>query len=427
MSDYLQYLNQLEMQGIHPGLESTFELHKLSGSMGDNLKVIHIAGTNGKGSCGAMLQKALRNCSFKVGFYTSPHLMNFNERIRINGKAISEADLEFECEYLRKIADLMREKGMSVTYFEFTTIVAVNYFARNNVDFVVLETGMGGRFDSTNIFESIVSVITNISPDHQKFLGETLSQIAFEKAGIIKKNQYCFVGITGEEPLLVIRQQAEKQNAKLIETESIENLSFSYRNGKQFFEIENYPLELNLIGKMQRKNARLVFNVLKYLAEKYTFDLDKALQGLAMVEWPGRCQRLADNLIVDGGHNIDGIRSLIECLREAYPDYKYNFIFGSFKDKDSMECLELLEAAADKFYFKKIAYPYRESYNAEELSEFLRKKSDKKFEKLEKWSNFQRMLVESQNSDDKQLFIVCGSLYLIGEYFDSINYNLEQI
>ncbi|MBR7127390.1 MAG: bifunctional folylpolyglutamate synthase/dihydrofolate synthase, partial [Lentisphaeria bacterium] len=150
MENCCTYLNSLELNGIKPGLAVTEELYRRSGELGRNLKFIHIAGTNGKGSTGAMIQKSLRQVGFNVGFYTSPHLMNFRERIRINGRAISENDLELEYRYLRKFADSMRQDGISVTYFEFTTILAVNYFARMQVDFVVLETGMGGRFDSTN-------------------------------------------------------------------------------------------------------------------------------------------------------------------------------------------------------------------------------------------------------------------------------------
>ena len=159
MNKCYEYLNSLELNGIKPGLETTLELYRRSNRQGDNLKFIHLAGTNGKGSCGAMLQMALRKAGFKVGFYTSPHLIDFRERIRVNGKAISEEDLAFEIEQLRKVADEMKEEcGFSVTYFEFTTVLAVNYFARMKPDFVVLETGMGGRFDSTNIFDSIVSI-----------------------------------------------------------------------------------------------------------------------------------------------------------------------------------------------------------------------------------------------------------------------------
>ncbi|MBQ9788092.1 MAG: bifunctional folylpolyglutamate synthase/dihydrofolate synthase [Lentisphaeria bacterium] len=427
MENCCTYLNSLELNGIKPGLAVTEELYRRSGELGRNLKFIHIAGTNGKGSTGAMIQKSLRQVGFNVGFYTSPHLMNFRERIRINGRAISENDLELEYRYLRKFADSMRQDGISVTYFEFTTILAINYFARMQVDFVVLETGMGGRFDSTNIFDSILSIITNISPDHQRFLGETLAEIAFEKAGIIKSGHPCFAGIMAEEPLQVIRKQAAEKNAELFECESIDDLPFLYRDGKQFFEVNGHKIELNLIGAMQRKNARLAVNVLEYLSQKYQFDLDRALTGLSTVEWQGRCQKLADNLIIDGGHNIDGIRSLIECLLEAYPDYKYNFIFGSFKDKDSMECLELLSQVANRFYFKKIAYEYRDSYDYCELSEFLMKKSDKVFEKLENWSTVQKLLDANAAHKAKEIFVICGSLYLVGEYFTYINYDLEQI
>lgn len=427
MENFRDYLNQLEMSGITLGLERTCELHERSGALGENLKIIHIAGTNGKGSCGAMLQKSLQKVNFKVGFYTSPHLMDFSERIRINGIAISEEDLVFEYQLLRPIADEMKLRGNGVSYFEFTTIMAINYFARMGVDFVVLETGMGGRFDSTNIFNSIVSVITNVTLDHQKFLGDTVEKIAFEKAGIIKSGQNCFVGITSEESLQVIRKQAKAVGANLVESESVENLPFSYCDGKQKFELDNYAIELNLIGAMQRRNARLVFNVLKYLSEKYNFELEAVLKGFSEVEWPGRCQKLAKNLIIDGGHNIDGISSLIECLREAYSDYKYDFVFGSFKDKDSMQCLELLEKVANKFYFKKIAYDWRESYSYDELSQFLREKSDKSFEKLEKWSTVQKLIDEIAEKDEKRILVICGSLYLVGEYFNYINYDLVKI
>lgn len=425
MSSYLEYLNSLETFGIKLGLENTVKLHQLSGSQADKLEIIHIAGTNGKGSTGAMLQAALRNCGFKVGFYSSPHLKDFRERIRIDGEAISESELKQEFESLKVHAEKMKLEGNLVTYFEFTTILAINYFAKKKVDFVVLETGMGGRFDSTNIVNSRCAVITNISLDHQKYLGETIEKIAFEKAGIIKENGKIFAGVMDDVAFEVIQNEATKKHATVVRARAINDLEFKYNNYTQQFKIENYSIELDLIGSMQRKNALLVFEVLRYLAQTFNFDFAKALSGLKRTTWPGRCQKINDHLIVDGGHNIDGIKSLIQALEEAYPNYKYNVVFSSFKDKDTEQCLRLLETITTKFYFKRLNYQYRASYNEEELTALLRTFSNKDFERL---SNWEKIILASKNAkENREIYVICGSLYLVGEFLEYINYDLNKI
>ena len=185
-SEALNYLDTFSMFGIKLGLEQTEALFDAAGINLDTMRFIHVAGTNGKGSTSAMIERGLRECGYKTGFYSSPHLISIRERFRVNGQAISENDFAKIMSEMADAASLLAKQGMKVTYFELTTALALKYFMYEKVDFVVLETGMGGRLDSTNVVTPEVSVITNIALDHQKYLGDTIAEIASEKAGIIK-------------------------------------------------------------------------------------------------------------------------------------------------------------------------------------------------------------------------------------------------
>jgi len=412
--DALAYLENLQIFGIKLGLEQTFELMEAAGSPDKKLKFIHIAGSNGKGSCGAMLNASLRRVGFSTGFYSSPHLISPRERFRVNGVAISEeefADLVF---ILRPHADEMAKVGCCPTYFEFTTTMAALHFARRKVDFVIWETGMGGRFDATNVVESLCSVITSISLDHQQYLGECIEDIAFEKAGIIKAGHPVIVGQMLECAKKVVIDRADKLNALVIEASEakISNLKFAIINSSwtQSFDFKEFRINLSMPGAVQRDNLRIIFTVLEYLAIEFDFSLAEALGGLEEAYWPARCQILPGEIIIDGAHNADGLKTLFESLDEFSSGKKIPIIFGGFKDKNAFEFLELLEPWAEYFVFLPLSTTFRKSWSGEELQEMLKKISPKKA--LIASSPAEALELTPKNS----LKLVCGSLYLAGEF-----------
>ncbi|MDD5597714.1 MAG: bifunctional folylpolyglutamate synthase/dihydrofolate synthase [Victivallaceae bacterium] len=414
--DALKYLENLQLFGIKLGLEQTSELAEAAGSPEKKLKFIHIAGSNGKGSCGAMLNAALRRAGFSTGFYSSPHLVSPRERFRINGEAISETEFAALVSALRPEAEKMAEAGKCLTYFEFTTVMAAKYFADREVDFVIWETGMGGRFDATNIVDPVCSVITNIALDHQQYLGSKVEDIAFEKAGIIKPCRPVVIGNIPGPAKNVLTGCANKRNALVLEAAQgeISAPDFSVINSVwiQKFKFREHYIRLSMPGAMQRENFRIVFTVLEYLAPEFDFCLADALPGLEEAFWPARCQILPGGIIIDGAHNPNGVETLLESLRDFIRDEKITVIFGSFKDKNSFECLEILEPLAEYFVFLPLASEFRVSWDGAELTKMLRKISAKKA--LAATAPEEALKL----TENDPVRLVCGSLYLAGEFLN---------
>lgn len=415
MMNIAEYLTSLETFGIKLGLTQTAGLMERAGcctQKGRKPYFIHLAGSNGKGSCGAMLQKALQAAGKKVGFYTSPHLVSYNERMRINGRMISDAELEAEHRKLMVHAEEMKKNGKFVTYFEYTTILALAYFMHNDVDFIVWETGMGGRFDSTNVIDCEVAVITNIALEHCQYLGDTLEKIAFEKGGIIKEKSPVFCGIMPAEAREVLRTAAAEKNAPFFAVEKEFELKYT-ADMKQHILTPSGEVSLALAGEMQRKNFTLVYHVLKYLSKEYDLDMQKMLNAMSQVSWPGRFQFLSDNSVVDGGHNPDGTAALAKCLQEYFPDEKFTFVFASFEDKDTAECLKNLLPLAAEFCVMPLAYSNRPSCSAERLKNLIGQ-IDGNFCNVKCYSSLAEFLERKEQSAARKVF--CGSLYLLGEY-----------
>ncbi len=361
-----KYFSGLNMFGIRLGLDATRELLRRAGSPEQDLRFIHLAGTNGKGSTGAMLERALRSAGLTTGFYTSPHLIYTRERFRVNGRAVSADDFD------RCTAELAECAGNGeFSYFEFATVLAALIFCRAGVDVVIWETGMGGRLDATNAVLSEAAVITNIAFDHENHLGHTLAAIAGEKAGIIKPGRPVFYGFLAPEAADVIRDRAAAAGSPSLTPEPPpETARYFERNGRllQRFDYDGESVELALPGRMQRRNFALARIVLRHFAAPWHFDLGAALKGLAEVNWPARCQRLSPRLIVDGGHNPDGIAALVEAVAEVYPGEKFTVVYGAFRDKDYQTCLRRLAGVASQFIFTPIAAEGRPSLSAAELS-----------------------------------------------------------
>ena len=366
-----QALDRLSMFGIKLGLDQTAALFERSGAPLD-LNYLHIAGTNGKGSVGAMLEAALRHCGFRTGFYSSPHLIDVRERFRVNGKAVDEATLARAFSKVDAAAETMRKEGASPTFFEVTTAMAALIFQEAETDFVIWETGMGGRLDATSVVNPLANIITNIAMDHEHFLGGTLREIAGEKAGILRQGVPLFTGFLAPEAKEVIAARAAELHCPMDGPDPEETGEKAiYRSDEQglyqSFFYGGREIRLHLAGAMQRRNFRTAVPVLRYLAEKFDFSPEKALDGICEARWPGRCQLVNERLTVDGGHNPDGAAALVQAMQEAHPGQKFAVVFAGFKDKDVAENLRLLAPLAGHWYFTPIESD-RPSHTPEDLA-----------------------------------------------------------
>ena len=335
-AEALEYIHSVNWTFCKPGLERIGELCERLGHPENKLKFIHVAGTNGKGSTSAMLDSVLRAADYKTGLYTSPYIRVFNERMRVNGKNISDSELASLTEYIKPIADGMIDKP---TEFELITALAFEYFARHNCDVVILEAGMGGRLDSTNIINtSVLSIITGIALDHTAFLGDTVEKIAFEKAGIIKPLIPVIFGGTDASAEAVIRDKADElgsmfktvdYSALLVKDMSLDGTVFDF--GKY------QDLKISLLGSYQPRNAAIVVSAVDVLRENGFEISDAALkEGLFSAEWQGRFEILSREplIIFDGAHNPQGIEAAVESIAFYFRPQKVALVTGVLRDKD---------------------------------------------------------------------------------------------
>jgi dihydrofolate synthase/folylpolyglutamate synthase len=337
----LDELFALRRFGMKPGLETVRALWRELGFPGRNLRYVHIAGTNGKGSVAAFLEAVLRAAGYRVGLYTSPHLVKFGERIKVAGVELSEESLVSHYARMRPALDRVAamEGLRRPTFFETATALALQVFEEASVEWVVWETGMGGRWDATNIVRPEVCVITSIGLDHRQFLGETLSEIACEKAGIMKEGVACVTAPQSHEVNEVLRDEAAKIGAKLVEVaDCAEKAEASIQKEGQQFSWGGKPWEIGLFGPHQRINASTALTAWEELvASGFVIGEDAARQGLASARWPGRFHVLRRDppWVVDGAHNQAGARRLAETWRELFPGVRPHLIFGVLDDKDA--------------------------------------------------------------------------------------------
>jgi len=336
-----------------PGLDNTISLMNALGNPHKCFRSIHIAGTNGKGSVSHMLAAVLQSAGYKVGLYTSPHLVDFGERIRINGDMIEQQDV---VDFVENNKGLFEE--IQPSFFEVTMAMAVNYFADCEVDIAVIEVGLGGRLDSTNIIQPELSVITNISFDHIGFLGDTLEKIAFEKAGIIKANTPVVIGEVIPETKSVFEIKAKQENAPILYAENQLSVIFKeYHNQKMIVESsDNKRYTVDLCGLYQLKNIATTLTAIEQL-NKLNFKVsdEHVAVGLEntceLTGLEGRWQKLQQNplVIADTGHNVAGIQYVVEQLK--LQNYKtLRIIIGMVNDKDISAVLALLPKEA-VYYF----------------------------------------------------------------------------
>lgn len=352
----IKYIHNVCWQGSRPGLSRITKLCSLLGNPQDSLKFIHVAGTNGKGSVSAMLTSILTKAGFKVGEFTSPYVYRFNERICIDGVPIADDDLAKIVEKVRVFADSMED---SPTEFELITAVGFEYFKEQKCDIVVLEAGMGGRLDSTNVIRnSELSIITGIDLDHTAILGDTCEKIAAEKAGIIKEGCPVLIGKcrcsaltdgmlnTSEQ---VIKNAADEKNSPFYKTDysRLSGIKLSLTGAVFSFEPYKKPFEISLAGSYQPENAALVITACELLGvdEKYV------RCGLKDTHWRARFEKISDSplIIYDGGHNPQGVRAAVNTVKSVF-DGKINIVTGVMADKSFSEMAGLISEIAAKVF-----------------------------------------------------------------------------
>lgn len=341
----LEYIHSVNWAFCKPGLERITELCAALGNPQEKLRFIHVAGTNGKGSTSAMLASVLQNAGYKTGLYTSPYIRTFCERIRVDGENIPKETLASLTERVRPIADAMEDKP---TEFELITALAFTYFTEQNCDVVVLEVGLGGRLDSTNIIQNTaLSIITGIDFDHTALLGNTIQEIATEKAGIIKQGRPVLFGGEEGEALDVIRAFALENNAPVY---TVDRSSYCQREatlgGTTFDYLHYTDLRLPLLGAYQPYNATLVLTAIELLNRQgFAIDEGAVRKGLACVRWPARFELLSHEpiIIYDGGHNPEGVRAAVASVRAYFGTQRVNLLSGVMADKNRSEMIETMK------------------------------------------------------------------------------------
>lgn len=416
-ADAVDYVESLGKFGIHLGMERIQGLTALLDHPERKIRTVHVTGTNGKGSVTTFLANMLQQAGLKVGSYTSPHFVRYNERICLNGEEISEEDFAAVTEKTKAALDrFLAQGGEQPTQFEFITAMAFLYFAEKQVDCAVIEVGMGGLWDSTNIITPEVSVITNVTLEHTERLGKTIEAIAAQKAGIIKPGVPVVTEAEGKA-LEVIRGAAEANHAPLYVygddfsteelTSSMDTQTFLYRLGEKELEVA-----IHLPGEHQILNGAAALTAAEILRDKHGVPDEAAmLRGMEAARWPGRLERIHRNpdIILDGAHNPSGVTVLRKALDEYYPKARRIYVFGMMTDKDVSQVSDILFRPEDTIYTV-LAHEGDRSEKPEKLAQRLHKNAVP-MEDLT--AAYQRAVSEAGPED---VVIVCGSLYLIGTF-----------
>jgi len=373
-SEALEYIHSVNWTFCKPGLERISALCKALGDPQKDLKFIHVAGTNGKGSFCSMTESVLRAAGYKTGLYTSPYIKVFNERMQVGGEMISDDELASLTEYVKPIADAMTDKP---TEFELITAIAFEYFKRHKCDVVVLEAGMGGRLDSTNIIrDPLLSVITGIALDHTAFLGDTVEKIAAEKAGIIKDKSPILWGGDDASARAVIENTAKEKGSEFffVDYSKLQNINATL-DGTTLDFSEHKNIKINLLGLYQPKNAAVVLSAVDIL-RKEGMDIPESAvkEGLLSARWQARFEILSrDPLVIfDGAHNPQGIDSAVMSIKHYFSDKKVYVMTGVLKDKDYGVISTRLAEIASRAFVMTPENP--RALSAEEYSKILESK-----------------------------------------------------
>ncbi|QUW22509.1 bifunctional folylpolyglutamate synthase/dihydrofolate synthase [Sporosarcina sp. Marseille-Q4063] len=391
MKEYKERWGINSDDAIKPGLEAIQKALQVIGNPEKTLKIIHVTGTNGKGSTIAFMESILKENGYSTGVFSSPAIFDIHDQIRLNGTPISEEELN------QTFKEMTELSGM-LTDFELLTVAAFISFKRSQPDYVLVETGMGGLLDSTNVVIPLVSVITSIALDHTTFLGTTLNEVAVHKAGIIKKGIPVITGPLQTEPLQVVSQVAGEKGSLL----RIYGIDFSMENEEQFKGQQNFKLcERKMKGEHQGINSAIAIQAL--LMAGISLSEDKVGSGIAKTELAHRFQEIAPRIFLDGAHNPAAARALTNTIKTEFPNEKVDFVIGMLKGKDIKGTLDELIPVAESFTF--ITFPHKEAASGNELMEKCNFKKKKVLVALGGTIE----LVEKTNTKS----IVTGSLYLL--------------
>ena len=411
IENLLTYLYNLNRRGIKLGLEHTIDLLKRIENPQNDFKSIHIAGTNGKGSTCSMISSILLNAGYKVGLYSSPHLVSFNERIKVNNQSITDAEIALFIEKTKKDIDQLQS-----TFFEVTTAMAFDYFAKHNVDIAIIETGLGGRLDATNVLKPIITGITSISLDHRKLLGNNILNIAKEKGGIIKNKTPLVLYPNQGKIKSVLLNIAKKLNAEIIEIDQPTKVFYNEKG--TFFCHKNYDYNTPLIGEFQAINAIMAITIIKL------FDINISEQiiqnGLSLTKWPGRFQRMTKDLPIyyDVAHNVDSIKLITKYLKIIYKEKP----LGLFVIKESKELGLVSNVIKNNFH--KLIVSGGEPLglmDGDKLGKIL-KTNDVSVFKIKKDFNFALNELIDLAKKTKKPALILGSHYIAKPIFDKFGF-----
>ncbi|MBM7660649.1 dihydrofolate synthase/folylpolyglutamate synthase [Bacillus mesophilus] len=426
-ADALDWIHSRLKLGIKPGLRRMEWMMERLGHPERNIKSIHVGGTNGKGSTVSYMRAVLQEAGYQVGTFTSPYIEQFNERISVNGVPITNEEMVTLANQIKPLVEELEQTDLgSPTEFEVITAMSFYYFGKlNPVDFVLYEVGLGGRFDSTNIIHPVLSVITTIGLDHMAILGDTIEQISFEKAGIIKSGVPIIAGVQQEEAIEVIAKTANQKMARLY----LVNREFSVLNCQSTAEGEFFTYQserttyedlfITMKGSHQVLNASLAVKAIEYLNTYLSVQVDEVhiRAGLEKMYWIGRFEKIQDKptVIIDGAHNREGIRELVKTVNVHLVNQPITVIFSALEDKPLDEMVTQLDEIAESIIYTSFDFPRATS--AEKLY------SMQPLEKAKAVEDFKEAIDEELTNID-HVIVITGSLYFISQvrqYLKEIN------
>ncbi len=421
----IKYIKETAKFGSKYGLERTEKILEFLGNPHKHIKTIHVAGTNGKGSTTAMITSILMDAGYNVGTYISPYIEEFEERIQINRNNIPKEELaEVVTEVSKAVSKVVDLGYINPTEFEIITCAGFLYFHKKNIDYAVIEVGLGGRLDSTNVITPILSIISSISLDHTQILGDTLDKIAYEKAGIIKENVPVILFPQEKVAEDVIEKTCKEKNSKLIKVpRDISEYVAVTSNTLEGKEIKTQQInlkneyidsyELSLLGKHQILNSTVVVYAARELMNLgVKISKDNIINGLKSVQWPGRLEIMKNNplVVIDGAHNIDGIKKLTESIDLYFKYNKLILILGILADKQVEDMIETIAPKAERIIS---VTPHSDRA---ELAEDLKIEIEKlgvSCEAIDSYEEAYKKALSYCNDDD--LLLISGSLYMIGD------------
>jgi dihydrofolate synthase/folylpolyglutamate synthase len=415
-NEAIEYIHSTYRFGSKLGLDNIKKLLDKLDNPQNGLRIIHVAGTNGKGSISAMIRSVLTASGYKTGFFISPYLERFTERIQIDNEEISEEDLAQNTHDVKIAVDKLLQEGCNhPTEFEIVTAIGFLYFKRKNIDFLVLEVGLGGRFDATNVIEdSLISVISSISLEHTQYLGDTIEKIAYEKAGIIKNDNKVVLYPQSREAMEVVKKQAELKNSKVF-VPDLANLiktsdeKFKYQG--EYFELKNF--KTNFIGEHQQINMAVAIKTIEILFELgFKIEAENIRHGLESAFMPGRFELVHNNpdIIIDCAHNYDGLKAFTKTIKNIKKDKRLLLFIGMLDDKKPETIPVELIKLSDKIYTLTPDNP--RGIPSDKLSKIISKKY--KVESITSLDSYDEAakLALSQNNNYISAFV--GSFYMVG-------------